>query len=99
MEIGYSAVIAWGPFSEAEITAARDLSARASRASLSFCSDPGNRCPYRSRAKLTDEWPAREATSFGLAPAAIQRATAVCRRSWGRKWTSPAFLTAGAQKR
>jgi len=32
--------------------------------------------------KLTDVCPARVATSSGPAPAAIHRATAVCRRSW-----------------
>jgi hypothetical protein len=35
--------------------------------------------------KLTEVWPARTATSFGVAPAAIHSATAVCRRSWIRK--------------
>jgi hypothetical protein len=34
--------------------------------------------------KLTEAWPALAATSLGLAPAAIHRATAVCRRSWMR---------------
>ena len=35
---------------------------------MSFCSDPGNRCPWRSSAKLTDECPACEAGSIpGLA--------------------------------
>jgi hypothetical protein len=35
--------------------------------------------PIASKVKLTDICPARVATSFGPAPAAIHRATAVCR--------------------
>jgi len=58
-------------------------SARRSRASLRRCSEPGKRCPQRSSVKLTDECPARVAVSLELAPAAIQSATAVWRRSWG----------------
>jgi hypothetical protein len=54
--------------------------AMASRASLTLSSDPGSRCPYRSRTVTTELWPALAAISRGLAPAAIQSATAVCRR-------------------
>jgi hypothetical protein len=47
--------------------------------------------------KLTEVCPARTLTYLGLAPAAIHRATAVCRRSWGRSGTNPAARTAGSQ--
>jgi len=62
---------------------AADL-AIASSTSVTRSSAPGSRCPYRSRTTLTLVCPARTATSFGDAPAAIHSATALCRRSWSR---------------
>jgi hypothetical protein len=40
-------------------------------------------------ANATEVCPARTLTSLGLAPAAIHRATAVCRRSWGTQRRQP----------
>ena len=53
---------------------------RRSRRSISS-SSCWKRCPYRSRTTDTDVWPAITAICFGFAPSAIQRDTAVCRRS------------------
>src|SRR5665213_2829026 len=58
-----------------------EVAAMASRASFTLLSEPGYRCPYRSRTVTTEVCPALAAISRGLAPAAIQSATAVCRRS------------------
>jgi hypothetical protein len=79
--------------------AGRTVACIASSRSRSMASDSGYRWPYRSSVKLTEVWPARTATSFGVAPAAIHSATAVCRRSWIRKPSRPANLMAGTQKR
>ena len=49
--------------------------------------------------KLTDICPARVATSLGPAPAAIHRATTVCRRSWIRSPSKQAARVAGRQTR
>jgi hypothetical protein len=46
-----------------------------------------------------DVCPARSATSFGDAPAAIHRATAVCRRSCTRRPSRPARAVAGRHAR
>jgi hypothetical protein len=40
--------------------------------------------PIAVQGELTEVCPARVATSLGPPPAAIHRATAVCRRSWMR---------------
>jgi hypothetical protein len=68
----------------------------ASSRSRSSASWPSNRWPQRSSVNDTDVCPARTATSLGLAPAAIQRATAVWRSSWGRRGSKPAARTAGS---
>jgi hypothetical protein len=71
------------------------FSAMASTASSTLSSEPGRRWPYRSRTVTTDVWPARTATSLGLAPAPIHNATAVWRRSWMRSGLTPAATVAG----
>ena len=83
------------PISGRTVARLASLALAASRSSASFTrsSASGKRWPYRSSTVTTEVCPARTAISRGVAPAAIQSATAVWRRSWGRSGASPAAST------